>query len=234
LLFVDDLPVEVIRKRVKHLNLSVLGADHVRVSAPWRVPDAEIAGFVGARRDWIERHRDRLRRSAPTPIEDGATQRVWGRPIPVRVMTGPSRVWLDAGGTLNVRVPAGADRADRRRAMDRWLRRQVAGALPDLETRWSEALGVTVGTWTVRRMSSRWGSCNPETGRITLNLELAAEPPELLEYIVVHEMAHLREPGHGRRFQRLMDRHLPDWRHLRRRLNRLVADDTDSPAEATR
>lgn len=225
LLFVDDLPVEVIRKPVKHLNLSVIGADHVRVSAPWRVPDAEIAGFVGARRDWIERHRDRLRRSAPPQIVDGATQRVWGHRVPVRLVTGRSRVWLDAAGTLMVRSPSGADATERRRMVDRWLRRQVVAALPDLELRWSEELDVTVTTWTVRRMSSRWGSCNPETGRVTLNLELAAEPPELLEYIVVHEMAHLREPGHGRRFQRLMDRHLPDWRHLRRRLNRLVGAD---------
>lgn len=223
LLVVDDLPVEVIRKRVKHLNLSVLSADHVRVSAPWRVPDREIAGFVGERRDWIERHRDRLRRAAPVRIEQGSEQRVWGRPIPLSLVSGPSRVWLEHDdGPLMVRSPVGSDQLDRRRLVDRWLRRQVAGAIPELDSRWSAELGVDVTTWTVRRMSSRWGSCNPETGRVTLNLELAAEPPDLLEYIVVHEMVHLREAGHGRRFQRLMDRHLPDWRHRRRRLNLLM------------
>jgi predicted metal-dependent hydrolase len=185
------------------------------------VPDREIAGFVGERRDWIERHRDRLRRDAPVPIERGASQRVWGEPVPLRLLVGPSRVWREPGeGPLMVRSPAGSDRSDRRRLVDRWLRRQVVGAIPDLESRWAAALEVSVATWTVRRMSSRWGSCNPATARVTLNLELAAEPPELLEYIVVHEMAHLREPGHGRRFQRLMDRHLPDWRQRRRTLNR--------------
>ena len=223
LLFVDDLPVEVIRKRVKHLNLSVLSADHVRVSAPWRVPDREIAGFVGERRDWIERHRDRLRRAAPTQIDHGGEQRVWGRPVPLRLVSGPSRVWLEPkDGHLVVRSPAGSDHWDRRRMVDRWLRRQVVAAIPELEARWAPSLEVDVTTWTVRRMSTRWGSCNPETGRVTLNLELAAEPPELLEYIVVHEMAHLREAGHGRRFQRLMDQHLPDWRQRRRRLNLLT------------
>lgn len=222
LLLVDDLPVEVVRKQVKHLNLSVLSADHVRVSAPWRVPDREIVGFVGERRDWIERHRDRLRRAAPSAIEHGGEQRVWGRSVPLRLVPGPSRVWLEDGRSLVVRSPAGADHRDRRRLVDRWLRRQVAAAIPDLESRWSPDLGVDVATWTVRRMSTRWGSCNPATGRVTLNLELAAEPPELLEYIVVHEMAHLREAGHGRKFQRLMDHHLPDWRQRRRRLNLLT------------
>lgn len=222
LLIVDGLPIEVTRKKIKHLNLTVQPPEgRVTVSAPHRMGDGEIAEFVDSRRAWIERHRDRLRRTAPKPLVDDSIQRIWGQPHPVRVVPS-TRAYasLDPRGRLVVRVPPGSDAAMRRLAVDRWLRREVGRALPGLERRWAPALGVEVASWTIRRMSTRWGTCNPEVGRITLNLELATEISEYLEYVVVHEMVHLREPGHGVRFQRLMDRHLPGWRKLRAALNR--------------
>jgi hypothetical protein len=222
LLIVDGLPIEVTRKKIKHLNLTVQPPEgRVTVSAPHRMGDGEIAEFVGSRRQWIERHRDRLRRAAPSRRVEDRLQRIWGQPHQVEIVPSTrAHASLDRRRRLVIRVPPGSDAAVRQVAVDRWLRREVAGALPRLEARWAPALGVEVATWTIRRMSTRWGTCNPEAGRITLNLELATEPPEYLEYVVVHEMVHLREPGHGVRFQRLMDRHLPDWRKLRTALNR--------------
>ena len=222
LLIVDGLPIEVTRKKIKHLNLTVQPPEgRVTVSAPHRMGDGEIAEFVGSRRQWIERHRDRLRRAAPSRRVEDRLQRIWGQPHQVEIVPSTrAHASLDRRRRLVIRVPPGSDAAVRQVAVDRWLRREVAGALPRLEARWAPAVGVEVATWTIRRMSTRWGTCNPEAGRITLNLELATEPPEYLEYVVVHEMVHLREPGHGVRFQRLMDRHLPDWRKLRTALNR--------------
>ncbi|MBI5157243.1 MAG: M48 family metallopeptidase [Acidimicrobiia bacterium] len=222
LLAVDDLAVEVTRKRVRHLNLSIHPEGRVRVSAPHRTSDSEIAEFVASRRQWIDRHRDRLRREAPAVVSDGAVVPVWGEPHRISVVESGtrSRVVAPGDGTLSVRVAPGATAAARRRALDAWQRRQVAGAAWRLIAGWEGRIGVGVATCTVRRMSSRWGSANPGRGRITLNLELAAHPPQYLEYVVVHEMVHLIETGHGRRFQRLMDRHLPEWKRLRRDLNR--------------
>lgn len=82
-------------------------------------------------------------------------------------------------------------------------------------------MGVKVGRVFVQRMKTKWGSCNPSSGAIRLNTELAKKPPECLEYIVVHEMAHLLEPTHNTRFISLMDLFLPHWRHLRDVLNQL-------------
>ncbi len=134
--------------------------------------------------------------------------------------------------TISVRVAPGSTEPMRRRALDAWLRRQVAGEAEHLIARWSPLIGVRVDACTVRRMTSRWGSANPERGRFTLNLELAAYPPEYLEYVVVHEMVHLIEAGHGRSFQRLMNRHLPDWKRLRRELNRGLPEPTGPPEPA--
>ena len=82
-------------------------------------------------------------------------------------------------------------------------------------------MGVAVVRFHVQQMKTKWGSSTPSAGSIRLNTELAKKPAECLEYIVVHEMAHLLEPTHNQRFVAYMDRFLPQWRHCRDELNRL-------------
>ncbi|MFR3273062.1 MAG: M48 family metallopeptidase [Slackia sp.] len=88
----------------------------------------------------------------------------------------------------------------------------VAAFVPALVERWAPVMGVKPGKLAYRNMVSRWGSCNVKTGRICINVQLAAHPPECLEYVVVHELCHLLEASHGPRFKSLMDTFLPDWR----------------------
>ncbi|MCB0260763.1 MAG: DUF45 domain-containing protein [Calditrichaeota bacterium] len=113
------------------------------------------------------------------------------------------------------------DIAKRREILDSWYREQLKAALPSLISKWEPKLGVRVERFHVQRMKTRWGSCNPPKRSIRLNTELARKPRECLEYLVVHEMMHLLEPTHNERFIALMDRFLPNWRHLRDVLNRL-------------
>ena len=97
-------------------------------------------------------------------------------------------------------------------------RAAVEAAAPSLVALWEPVMGVRAGKIAYRNMTSRWGSCNPKTGRICLNIQLAKYPPECLEYVVVHELCHLLERGHGPRFKALMDTFLPDWRKRRAKL----------------
>lgn len=94
----------------------------------------------------------------------------------------------------------------------------VEACVPALIEVWEPIMGVKAGKVAYRNMTSRWGSCQPATGRICINVRLALYPPECLEYVVVHELCHLREHGHGRRFKDLMDTYLPDWRDRKERL----------------
>lgn len=94
----------------------------------------------------------------------------------------------------------------------------VEACAPGLLAAWEPILGVKASKIAYRNMKSRWGSCQPATGRICLNVRLALYPPECLEYVVVHELCHLLERGHGRRFCALMDAVLPDWRERRAQL----------------
>ena len=99
----------------------------------------------------------------------------------------------------------------------RW-REVVSACVPALIAAWEPIMGVKAGKLAYRNMTSRWGSCQPATGRICINVRLALYPPECLEYVVVHELCHLLERGHGPRFHQLMDAFMPDWKQRRAKL----------------
>ena len=171
---VDGLRVVVTRKRVKNLNLRIAReGDHVELSVPPQVGDAEVARFVRSRRAWID---EKLAQAATSP------------------------------GALAARATP--------EEVAQW-REVVAACAPVLVAAWEPIMGVKAGPLVYRNMTSRWGSCQPSTGRICINVRLALYPPECLEYVVVHELCHLLERGHGPRFQSLMDAFMPDWRARR-------------------
>ncbi|WP_240993154.1 M48 family metallopeptidase [Berryella intestinalis] len=127
------------------------------------------------------------------------------------------RAWLaEKQREVEQSVMARAERADA--AEIRAWRAAVEAAAPVFVAKWERIMGVRAGRLAYRNMRSRWGSCQPATGRICLNVRLALYPPECLEYVVVHELAHLIVAGHGREFHRIMDRFLPDWRTVAAKL----------------
>ncbi|MDX1497256.1 MAG: SprT family zinc-dependent metalloprotease, partial [Salinisphaeraceae bacterium] len=112
----------------------------------------------------------------------------------------------------HMQVPPGADVAQRKASLEAWYRQQLGLLIPPLIERYEPVMAVQVAQWRIRKMKTRWGTCNIPRRRIWINLELARLPPQCLEYIVVHEMTHLLERGHNARFYALMDRFMPDWR----------------------
>lgn len=121
---------------------------------------------------------------------------------------------------MEIQAPADSDTGRRERALQQWYRRELRLLVPPLLAKWETALGVHTHAWGIKKMKTKWGSCNPDTGRIWLNLELAKKPVQCLEYLLVHELVHLIERHHGDRFIQLMDQHLPSWEQARAELNR--------------
>jgi len=107
----------------------------------------------------------------------------------------------------------------RERVLRRWYRQRLKEMIPPLVEKWQEILGVQLVEWGIKKMKTRWGTCNPGARRVWLNLELAKKPSQCLEYILVHELTHLVERHHNDRFISLMNRHLPNWRQHRQVLN---------------
>lgn len=223
-LTIRGIDVDVIYKDIKNLHIGVyppLG--RVRVAAPTRLDDDAVRLAVIQRLPWIKRQRDKLRsaeRQSQREMVTGESHYAWGVRRRLKVVERPGRAHFEIDGERLVLYVPGETSAEKRRAyLDKWYRDQLRQAIPDLIAKWEHALDVTVPKWTIRRMKTKWGSCNRETRHIWFNAELAKKHPGCLEYIVVHEMMHYFERSHGERFTNLMDQYLPGWRSRREQLN---------------
>ncbi len=220
------ITVDVLRKDIKNIHLSVYPpTGRVRISAPLRMNLDTIRVFAISRLGWIKKQQRKLReqeRETPREYLDRESHYVWGRRYLLKVVEEDSVPEVDIKhNTLLLQVRPGSDEEKKQAVLDEWYREQLKSALPPLVEKWERLMGVTVNRSMVRRMKTKWGSCNPVAGNILLNSELAKKPPECLEYIVVHEMAHLLEPTHNQRFIALMDSFIPKWQFYRDILNRL-------------
>jgi hypothetical protein len=218
--------VDILRKDIKNVHLSVHPpAGRVRIAAPRHLSDDAIRAFAIRKLGWIRRQQATLQeqeRESPREFLDRESHFVWGRRLLLRVVEvdATPRVELSPR-RLILHVRPRTPTWKRVQLLEEWYRLQIRAVLPPLVSRWANVMGVTVRCVFIQRMKTKWGSCNPRAGTIRLNTELARKPPECLEYLVVHEMAHLLERTHNPRFVALMDRFLPAWQSVRQTLNRL-------------
>lgn len=223
LISVSGIDAEVIYKTIKHIHISVYPPDgRVRVAAPHRIDNEAVRLAVIQRLPWIRKQQMRLRnasRQTERRFVSGETHYVWGERYLLDVSrTGRHRIELGSR-TLWLIAPQSADAAARLRLLERWYRKQLVEALPALIDKWQAIIGEQAASVEVRRMRTKWGSCTPHTRTIRLNLDLATKPPGCLEYVLVHELIHLKERTHNARFYSNLDKYLPDWRQRRDMLN---------------
>lgn len=223
-LTVAGIDVDVVYKDIKNLHIAVYPpVGRVRVAAPLRLDGDSVRLALVQRLPWIKRQRGRLQAADRQSLREmiaGESHYVWGNRYRLKVIERPARAHVELDGDrLLLYIPPETSTEKRRELLDRWYRAQLRVAIPDVIAKWEPTLGVTVPRWTIRRMRTKWGSCNRETGHISFNIELAKKHADSLEYIAVHEMTHLLERGHGVRFTKLMDGFMPDWRTRRDQLN---------------
>lgn len=214
-----EIPVSVVRKRVKNLNLRVRADGTVTLSIPQHLPLARAREFLDRKGDWIaERVRRNIERRASPDLAGELPDRIplWGKLVPrdsVQANSGQAASDRDASG----QGAPGQTTIDQA-ALDEFYRTEVLRALPDVVERMETRIGVHATRWSVRVMKTRWGSCTPKTGAIRINARLAAYPPECLEFVVAHELVHLLEPSHNTRFHALLDEFCLGNRGIARRL----------------
>ena len=221
-----DIVISMTRKAVKHVHLSVHPPNgRVSLVAPTGTRAEVARAYAITRLGWIREQRARLSaqaRESPRQYRTRESHYLWGRRYLLTVCEGdekPSVATNHKRITLNVRP--GASAAKRAAVMHTWHKALLHEKIPLLIAKWERTLGVRVEGYFLRRMKTRWGSCNHRSGHIRLNTELVRKPRELLEYVVVHEMLHLIEPTHSARFVALLQKHFPGWREARAELNEL-------------
>lgn len=214
-----EIPVSVVRKRVKNLNLRVRADGTVTLSIPQHLPLARAQEFLERKGNWIaERVRHNIERRPSPDFAGELPNRIplWGKLVPrdsVQVNSGQDVGGQGAVGRAIPGQDAPGQTAIDQAALDELYRTEVLRALPGIVERMEARIGVHAARWSVRVMKTRWGSCTPKTGAIRINARLAAYPPECLEFVVAHELVHLLEPSHNARFHALLDEFCPDNRH---------------------
>lgn len=225
---VSDIRVDVVKKDIKNIHLAVYPpTGRVRLSSPKSMTRESLRLFVINKLGWIKKHIRNMKsqvREADREFIQGESHWVDGNRYLLNIIEkdeAPS-VHIRNKQYLDLQVRPGVDKAKREELLKEWYRERLKAKIPDLIQEWEKQLNVEVYDWGVKQMKTKWGSCNVEDRRIWLNLELAKKSSELLEYVVVHEMAHLIERTHNDRYKSVLDKHMPSWRKRREKLNEVV------------
>jgi predicted metal-dependent hydrolase len=221
-----NIAVDVILKDIKNVHLSVYPpTGRVRISAPKRMSMDTIRVFAISKLGWIKKQQAKLQaqeRETPRDFLDRESHYVWGKRYLLNMIEEDQAPSVTLSGnrmTLRIRPRTSSDK--RQEIIESWYREQLKAEAKTLIAKWEPRIDVTVDRFYVRRMKTKWGSCNPKKRSIRLNTDLARKPRECLEYLIVHEMTHILEPTHNARFVALMDQFMPNWQHRRDQLNQL-------------
>ena len=227
--YIGDLPVEIVKKKIKNLHLAVLPPDgRVRVSAPEGLSDDAIILFTKTKIGWIRKQQEKFQnqpRQTERQYVSGETLYVWGKQYFLQVdysYKGNSLALSGDKAVLTVRKESTPKQ--REAFVNEWYRGLLKEQIEKYLPIWEQRTGLHCSAWQTKYMTTRWGTCNTKSGKIWLNLQLAKKPPECLEYVILHELTHLKIRNHGEDFVAFMDEHMPYWREIRKKLNDSTLD----------
>lgn len=227
-MIIDGIDVRIDRKKIKNMHLYVKPPDGiVSVSAPMRMSNIAIERFVRSKIDWVKTQRDKFAqqpRQTPRQYVSGETLYLWGRQYFLQVDYGGRYSMTLSGDSAMLTVRIGSTAAQRESFVREWYREQLKEEVTRALPKWETATGLKSDSWQTKYMTSKWGTCNISKRKIWLNLQLAQKPIECLEYIILHELAHLKIRNHNAAFAALLDKHMPFWREVKRRLNDQTLD----------
>ena len=226
---VSNISVEVIRKNIKNMHLAVLPPDgRVRVSAPTQLTDEAITMFVRTKLGWIKKQQEKFQqqpRQSERQYVSGETLYVWGKQYFLQMEYSYKGNALTLSGDkaiLTVRKESSPKQ--RGSFVNEWYRSLLKQELAKYLPKWEKTTGLYCSSWQSKYMTTKWGTCNPTSKKIWLNVQLAKKPIECLEYVILHELAHLKVHNHGPEFTAILDQYMPYWRDHRRRLNDSTLD----------
>ncbi len=225
-ILINGISVEVLRKPIKNLHLAVYPPDgRVRIATPLSLDDEAVRMAVISRLGWIRKQRRKIvvqPRESRREMVIGESHYFFGKRYRLDIVesSGKARVELKGNRRILLYVKPHMNESMREIVLREWYRRELKKTIPQLIEKWEPIIGVKVSEWGIKRMKTKWGSCNIEARRIWLNLELAKKPLNCIEYIIVHEMVHLLQRRHNENFIALMDKFLPNWRYSRELLNK--------------
>jgi len=227
-----SISIEVEKKDIKNIYLSVYPPNgKVKISAPKRMELDIIKIFAISKLQWIKKKQSVFRnqeREAPREFLTRESHYFKGKRYLLKIIehnAKPKVVLKHSEIELYVRPNTSTEK--RKQILDEWYRTELKNIIPRIIKEWEEKIGVICYDFGVKKMRTKWGTCNIKTKKIWLNLELAKKPIECLEYVIVHELVHLLESKHNDRFVAFMDKFIPKWKSYKEQLNTLPFSHVD-------
>lgn len=220
---IEGIKIQLERKRIKNFNLTVNAPyGEVKLTYPYHVRKQDYERFIYSKLAWINKQRAKFyNKKTPKSLEYKSDEKVWllGKEKYLTVQVAPKRHVEMKNNKVYLFILKTDTKKEKEQLLHEFYRRELYGILLPLVKKWEPIMRVSVNETRIRNMKTLWGSCNINVHRIWLNLQLAKYENDCIEYVVVHEMVHLLERLHSRRFYKLMDEFLPDWRHRQALLN---------------
>ena len=221
---IADINIELIQKNIKNMHLYVTRPDgQVKITAPAKLSEEKIRSFVLTKIDWIRKQQEKIKKEPrPVPItySHGETLYIFGKPYSLEIIIGKrSREFVFIGGRAILYDKKGSTKEQREKAINEGLRLLLKAKISELLPKWEKITGLHPSSFQIKKMKSRWGTCNTLTKKIWLNLELARKKDECIEYVILHEICHLKVANHGNDLTALMNRYMPQWKELKKELN---------------
>ena len=215
------VPYTLRRARRRSIGLAI---DHrgLRVGAPWKAPLAEVEALILKHGGWVTRKLDEWRErrhAAPLPLADGTRLPYLGGWLEIRLGRGKGQAfWNESAMPVLTLLPRSPERAGA--LLDQSLRRRALFVFGERLERQAARFGIAPPPLALSSARTRWGSCSLKSG-IRLNWRLIHCEPRLIDYVIVHELAHLAEMNHGARFWAIVGQYFPDYRDARDALKKL-------------
>jgi hypothetical protein len=230
---VGEIRVSVERKDIKNIHLSVNPPEgKVKLSVPKTTKEDTIRLFLISKIPWIKKQQKKFNnqvRQSPREYISGESHYFFGKRYRLNVYetNKKQRVEIKNNSYIDLYVRPNSTVEKREDVMKEWYREELKKVIPEYINKWEKTMDIQLNFWGVKQMKTKWGSCNADRKRIWVNLELAKKNPRCLEYVIVHEMVHLKERKHSDRFKKLMDKYLPNWRAVKRELNEIVYESVE-------
>jgi len=225
---VSGIDVDVIKKDIKNIHLAVYPpTGRVRLSSPYSMKRESLRLFIISKLGWIKKHIRNMNSQIREPERkyiQGESHWVEGHRYLLNIIEKDAAPKAEIRNKryLDLYIRPGSGKDKKEEVVREWYRNRMKTQIPDLISFWEDKLGVEIQDWGIKLMKTKWGSCNIEKQRIWLNLELAKKPKHCLDYVILHEMIHLKERHHTDRFKALLDKHMPSWKNRREELNEVV------------
>ena len=222
-----DLTIDVVKKDIKNMHLAVYPpTGRIRIASPKDIKDEAIRLFAIGKIRWIKKHQKNFYeqlREAPREYITGESHYFDGKRYLLKVIerNGKHELKIKNKTYLELYISPNASIEAKEKIFNEWYRAHLKDILPKLIMSWEEKIDVQCKAWDIKKMRTKWGSCNIEKRKILLNLELAKKPRQCLEYVIAHELMHFHERHHNDNFKRLLDKYMPNWKTLKRELNDL-------------